>query len=126
VNRVSPELRRSVEDRASSRCEYCGLAQQQEPFFRFHVDHVVGRQHGGMTAPQNLALACHFCNRHKGPNLSSIEPTTGIMVPLFNPRSDVWADHFERHADMIHGRTTIGRATVTLLCMNAANRRALR
>jgi hypothetical protein len=126
VNRISPELRQSVEDRAGSRCEYCGLAQQQEPFFRFHVDHVVARQHGGITALQNLALACHFCNRHKGPNLSSIEPTTGIMVPLFNPRSDVWADHFEQHADMIRGRTPIGRATVALLCMNAANRRALR
>lgn len=126
MNKLSLELRQWVEDRAGGRCEYCRIAQQDEPFFRFHVDHIVARQHGGETVPENLALACHFCNRHKGPNLTSIDPHTGDLVPLFHPRSDVWNEHFECFGDMIRGRTAVGRATATLLCMNAPNRRALR
>jgi hypothetical protein len=126
VSKLAPELRQMVEVRAMGRCEYCRIAQENEPFFRFHVDHIVARQHGGETVPSNLALACHFCNRHKGPNLTSIDPHGGDLVSLFHPRSDVWADHFERRGDRIEGRTAVGRATVSLLRMNAPNRRALR
>ena len=126
MSKLTPELRQMVEARANWRCEFCGIAQESEPFFRFHVDHVVARQHGGETVSGNLALACHFCNRHKGPNLASINPLTGELVPLFHPRSDRWTEHFERVEDRIEGRTAVGRATATLLCMNAPNRRALR
>jgi 5-methylcytosine-specific restriction endonuclease McrA len=119
-------MRRWVEDRADRRCEYCGIPQEKEPFFRFHVDHIIARQHGGETTTTNLALACHFCNRHKGPNLSSIDPLTANIEALFNPRSDVWLDHFELAGDKVLGRTPTGRATVSLLRMNAPNRRALR
>jgi len=126
VNQLAPELRQWVEERAKACCEYCGLAQHDEPFFRFHVDHIVARQHGGETSADNLALACHFCNRHKGPNLTSIDPLTGALTPLFHPRKNLWHDHFERMDDKIQGRTTIGRATTTLPRMNAPNRRALR
>ena len=115
-----------VEDRANRQCEFCEIHQENEPFFRFHVDHVIARQHGGETVSGNLALACHFCNRHKGPNLASIDPSSGDLVSLFHPRSDVWAEHFERLGDRIEGRTAVGRATATLLRMNAPNRRALR
>jgi hypothetical protein len=126
VNKLTPELRQMVEARANWRCEFCGISQENEPFFRFHVDHVVARQHGGETVSGNLALACHFCNRHKGPNLTSIDPLTGGLVPLFHPRSDDWSEHFLRLGDRIEGQTAVGRATASLLCMNAPNRRALR
>jgi hypothetical protein len=42
----------------------------------------------------NLALACFFCNRYKGPNLSGFDPATGALTQLFDPRSQIWADHF--------------------------------
>jgi hypothetical protein len=43
------------------------------------------------------------------------------LVRLFDPRTDIWADHFivDTDAAKINGRTDIGRATVTRLRMNA-------
>ena len=49
--------RREVRQRAGGRCEYCQLPQDYSAL-RFHIDHVVGTQHGGADSPQNLALAC--------------------------------------------------------------------
>jgi hypothetical protein len=60
---------------------------------------------------ENLALACAICNGNKGPNLASIDPLSGEIVPLFNPRTQNWNDHFEIHGAEIIGRIAIGRAT---------------
>jgi hypothetical protein len=119
-------LRRRVTDRASNHCEYCGLGQEADPIFRFHVEHIVAKQHGGSDELWNLALACHHCNRHKGPNLAGIDPDTGAMVPLFNPRLQSWDDHFERQGVWIVGKTPVGRATVRVLAMNADDQWELR
>lgn len=119
-------LRQVVHARASNRCEYCGLPQAAEPFFAYHVEHIVARQHGGSDDAENLALACYHCNARKGPNLSALDPESGALVRLFHPRRDRWEEHFELNGIVIVGRTAIGRATVTLLKMNAANHRRLR
>ena len=42
-------------------------------------------------------------------------------VRLFHPRQDRWDEHFERNGVLIVGRTAVGRATVGLLKMNAAD-----
>ena|SRR5205823_14958124 len=123
---MDERLRQLVRERASNRCEYCRLPQAAEPFFAYHIEHVVARQHGGGDAPENLALACYHCNAHKGPNLSALDPQSGALVRLFHPRRDPWEEHFEQHGAALVGRTAIGRATVTLLKMNAADRRRLR
>lgn len=91
---MEPILRELVHRRAGERCEYCHLPQAAVPFAPFHVEHVIARQHGGDDDPSNLALACDRCNLHKGPNLTSIDPVTRHVVPLFNPRKDFWKDHF--------------------------------
>lgn len=69
---------------------------------------------------------CSFCNAYKGPNLSSVDPLTGRVVPLFNPRQDRWRDHFALGGGEVAGLTPIGRATVRLLNMNAEHRVELR
>jgi 5-methylcytosine-specific restriction endonuclease McrA len=92
----------------------------------FHVEHVRARQHGGEDFPENLALACPFCNRFKGPNLSAIDPQTARLVPLFNPRKHAWEEHFVLQGADIVGRTPIGRATVALLQMNGGLRIEMR
>lgn len=92
----------------------------------FHVEHTVPRQHGGSDDPADLALACDRCNAYKGPNLTSIDPETRAVVALFNPRKDIWSEHFATRAGHIVGLTAIGRATVRLLNMNAARRVELR
>jgi hypothetical protein len=45
---------------------------------------------------------------------------------VFNPRTDLWADHFAASAGVIVGLTPVGRATARLLNMNAARRIQLR
>jgi len=85
-------------------------------------DHIIAEQHGGEATAENLALACIHCNRHKGPNIASIDPTTGQLTPLFNPRTQNWTDHFVLDGAHILPRTAIGRVTVRLLELNHPGR----
>jgi hypothetical protein len=110
-----------VRQRAGNRCEYCLLRQEQSGLAH-HVEHIRAKQHGGPDDPDNLALACNRCNAHKGPNLTGIDPASGELVPLFHPRRDIWADHFEFQGARIVGRTPSGRATVYVLAMNDERR----
>jgi hypothetical protein len=119
-------LRSLVRNRAGDVCEYCRLPQSASRFARFHVEHVIARQHGGPTAPANLALACSFCNFHKGPNIASLDPESRSLTPLFNPRQDTWAEHFHWQGALLVGRTPEGRATLRLLAMNDWQRVELR
>jgi len=126
------ELAGEVRRRAGGRCEYCHLPQSA---FRrpFRIEHVVARQHGGPSRLDNLALARWNCNLKKGPNLSGIDPETGHVAALFNPRSDVWADHFSPMIDplsplcvVIRGLTPAGRATAQVLGLNGEMRQLIR
>ncbi len=119
-------IKRSVRDRARHRCEYCGLPQAAQPYVTFHIEHVLPRKHGGSDDPSNLALACERCNAFKGTDLSGIDPDTGQVERLFDPRTQVWADHFELRGALILGRTSTGRATVAVLRMNEDRRVLLR
>ena len=112
---VSEGLRRLVAERARHRCEYC-LLPEAFALHRHEPDHIVPRQHGGATEPSNLALACLRCNRHKGPNVGSIDPIAASLVPLFNPRTQEWTSHFEW--DGVAAR----RVTVRVLQLNAPDR----
>jgi hypothetical protein len=121
-----------VRRRAGERCEYCRVPQAafQRPF---HIEHIVARHHGGTTEPDNLALACWRCNFKKGPNLTGIDPETEQVTPLFHPREDRWADHFEVRIETlmpfgieIRGLTPVGRTTVRVLGMNEEMRQMLR
>jgi hypothetical protein len=69
---------------------------------------------------------CVFCNLHKGPNLTGIDPATDQIVPLFNPRQDTYSEHFEVRGAFIVGLTPQGRATVNVLAMNSAEQLAIR
>ena len=119
-------VRQLVRQRARGRCEYCRLPQQALPWARFHVEHIRARQHGGSDDLENLALACRRCNAQKGPNLAAIDPVTGLLRALFNPRADHWMEHFSLSDHRIVGLTEVGRATVSLLNMNDPDRVQLR
>jgi HNH endonuclease len=118
--RIDAELRAKVAHRAGFRCEYC-LLHEQDAGFGHEVDHIIGRQHGGETAPGNLAYACLICNRFKGPNLSSVD-SSGTIIPLFHPRLQRWADHFRLTGAVIQPLTATGEATTNLLRLNAVER----
>jgi len=118
---MDARTRQNVRSRAGNRCEYCHI-HQQHYVIRFHIEHVTPRQHHGNDDASNLALACHHCNRHKGPNLSGIDPSTGTLTRLFNPRTDDWSEHFTASRGNIFGLTDVGRTTVYVLAMNDPNR----
>jgi hypothetical protein len=117
--------RELVRSRAANRCEYCLLPQDSCPLAH-HIEHIVARQHGGTDDHSNLALACHRCNLRKGPNLTGIDPLTGAIAPLFDPRRDDWADHFRAAGAVFEGITAVGRSTIHVLSMNDARRIELR
>jgi hypothetical protein len=78
----------------------------------FEIEHIIARQHDGLTVAGNLALACFSCNKRKGPNLTGIDCVTGKVVPLFHPRRHKWSRHFRWQGALLVGRTPIGRATI--------------
>ena len=121
---ISAELRRLVRGRANARCEYCGLAET-DTWFGCEVDHIISEKHGGLTEPENLALACVTCNRAKGSDIASVTEE-GVLVALFHPRRDVWMEHFVREGQRIIGRSAVGQVTVRLLKLNAPERLAER
>lgn len=92
----------------------------------FHVEHVVAQQHRGTDDLGNLALACRLCNWFKGTNLTSLDPDTNELTRLFNPRSDVWEEHFRLVGSRVVGITGMGRTFVWLLEMNSKERITLR
>ena len=115
------ETRSLVSGRASHRCEYCRLHEDDDAY-TFHVEHIIAKKHGGGDALENLAFACNQCNLHKGPNLSGIDPDSGSPVELFHPRRDRWTEHFSIQGAHIVGLTARGRATVRVLNMNDPDR----
>lgn len=112
-------------DRASSCCEYCQLPQARSRR-TFEVDHIIAQQHGGQTIESNLCLACYDCSKLKGPNIASINPLSGQMAALFNPRRQRWADQFRWIGAVLEGKTPAGRVTVFLLRINDPERLLLR
>jgi hypothetical protein len=46
------------------------------------------------------------------------DPETDVMQPLFNPRSEEWAEHFEWNGATLVGLTPIGRTTIHVLDIN--------
>jgi hypothetical protein len=86
------------------------------------IDHIVAEKHGGPTVASNLALSCAICNGRKGSDLASVDPDTGIIIPLFHPRRDRWADHFRLVSGRIDPLTPTGRVTVRLLQLNHPER----
>lgn len=123
---LDADTRLRVRERAENRCEYCRLPQSSARFLTFHIEHVEARKHITDDSLDNLALACPDCNRSKGPNLVTLVPGSRTLVPLFHPRRDRWADHFEFQGAWIVGTSEIGTATVRLLRMNLDERVEMR
>ena len=110
-------LKAEVQQRAGFRCEYCHFPQRFSEL-RFQLDHIRAEQHGGSTVSANLAWSCLRCNKHKGPNLSGVDPKTNRTVRLYHPREDVWDEHFAWEGPRLIGLTPVGRATVSVLQCN--------
>lgn len=121
VTYIPTALRNLVYERADGYCEYC-LISEAVSFATHQIDHIIAEKHGGETVAENLALSCALCNKYKGSDLTSIDPKTGEIARLFNPRTDVWSEHFKIENGVFIGLTPNARATIRLLQINNSAR----
>lgn len=77
---------------------------------------------------RNLAYACGGCNSFKRARTEATDPATGEEVPLYNPRQQLWSEHFAWTPNYTHviGLTPTGRATVEVLRLNQIGLQNLR
>jgi hypothetical protein len=110
VSLASESLRSTVIQRAGERCEYCLLTSRFQ-VGGFELDHIHPVTRGGPTNLDNLAFACPVCNGRKLHHIDGPDATTGEVVPLFNPRTQSWHDHFQLNylALKQHGATAEAR-----------------
>jgi len=115
-SRLPVEVERRVRGAAGNRCGYC-LSPQSLVMARLEIEHIIPLAKGGSNDESNLWLACPLCNRYKSDKTTAVDPQSGEIVPLFNPRTQVWSEHFRWSEDglRIIGLTPIGRATVAAL-----------
>ncbi len=114
---IPAKIRRLVAERASHRCEYCHM-HEEDMFLSFEIDHVVNNKHGGGNETDNLAYACPHCNSHKGSDLTTFLDCYDDIVSLFNPRKHEWTDHFAIFNGEIRAKTRIGQGSVKLFRFN--------
>ncbi|MCB0534414.1 MAG: HNH endonuclease [Saprospiraceae bacterium] len=116
---MTEALRSLARDRARDCCEYC-RAQAKLSHDPFSVEHIIPLSQGGTDDPENLAWSCLGCNNYKYTFTAAYDLVTAQMVPLFNPRTDMWDEHFRWNANftVIIGLTPTGRATVIRLQLN--------
>jgi hypothetical protein len=112
--------------RAAWKCEYCGIPEEFSEY-PFHIDHIVSLKHGGESQDDNLAYSCPECNFYKGSDIGTyFSIQEQVFVPFFNPRIDVWSDHFQEISGLIKPLSTKGEVTVRLLQINTPERIILR
>jgi hypothetical protein len=92
----------------------------------FHVEHIIPTARGGPSTLENLAWSCPGYNLRKSDRIEVRDPDSGAIVPLFNPRSDRWSEHFRWENYLLIGTTPRGRATVSALDLNHPRRLLIR
>jgi len=117
--KIPKRIRAIVAKRAKWRCEYC-LSQERFAPQSFTLDHFVPQSKGGDDSIENLVHACQGCNGGKSDKMGMVDLVTREFVPFFNPRTQVWEEHFGWNEDYTHivALTAIGRVTVLALGLN--------
>lgn len=119
---VTETMKLAVAERAFEVCEYCQLPYSSA-FHKHEADHILPRKHGGETTFENLAFSCWRCNRHKGADIGSFDfDADGVLTRFFNPRIDVWSEHFRVENGDIKPLTAEARVTIKILRINEENR----
>ncbi len=116
---LSEKLKAKVRNRANRLCEYCHTDETWQ-YVPFTIDHIIPVSLGGTSELNNLALACFHCNRRKSNVLIAVDPETDEELKLFNPRQNIWNEHFSWSHDglQIIALTATGRATLVKLELN--------
>ncbi|MBK6768622.1 MAG: HNH endonuclease [Ardenticatenales bacterium] len=116
---ISQALRLLVTEDSGHRCGYCRCSEFLTST-ALVIDHIVPVAAGGATVRQNLWRSCVHCNQYKATSMEAVDPATGAIAPLFNPRTQRWHEHFRwiDHGCIVEGLTPTGRATAAALRVN--------
>ncbi len=117
---IAEPTRLLVIERASRRCEYC-LVHEDDAGFPHQIDHIISRKHGGSSGIGNLPYACVLCNRYKETDIASIDRFGG-PIRSFDPRQDSWGEQFKLDGPLIQSLTPVGEVTMRIPRLNAAER----
>ena len=124
---ISSATKKLVFERANGYCEYCKCPSDfsTEPF---SIEHIIPKSKNGTDNPDNLALACIGCNIYKSDKIAFLDTITQDYFPLFNPRTNVWNDHFiwDELLTSIIGKTAIGRVGIAAIQLNRRQLKNLR
>ena len=117
--KFSKSIREKVEARAKRLCEYCLSPLDFSPD-SFSIEHIFPIFKGGTDGLKNLALACQGCNGYKSVKIEAIDTISQTIAKFYNPRTDVWGEHFVWNEDFteIIGLTAKGRVTIKVLKLN--------
>ena len=91
---------------------------------RFTIDRILPLSLSGSDDLNNLALACRRCNERRSNFTTGVDPETESEIALFNPRQQLWSEHFIWTVDGVRilGATQTGRATCRRLDINDESR----
>lgn len=119
MSKISDELRRKIAEAAKYRRGYCRMPQAILPM-PLEIEHILLQAAGGTDDEYNLRLACRACNSYKHAKTRGFDQETNQEIKLFNPRTQIWQEHFEFDSETgeIIGKMACGRATVVGLQMN--------
>jgi hypothetical protein len=117
--KFSKSIREKIETRAEGLCEYC-LCPLEFSSNPFSVEHISPVSKGGTDDLENLALACQGCNNYKAAKTEAFDSISQSVAGFYNPRKDVWNEHFVWNEDFteIVGLTAKGRVTVIAFKLN--------
>jgi HNH endonuclease len=124
---ISAATKELIVKRAHGCCEYCKCPAEFTTEL-FSIEHILPRSKGGLDDYINLAWACIGCNIFKSDKTEAIDPISLQIVPLFNPRTMLWTEHFmwDKTLTLMLGKTEIGRATIEAVQVNRRQVRNLR
>ena len=80
--------RQNVFERDKSTCQYCGIKFDRK---EMNLDHVVPRQHGGLTTWKNVVCSCIPCNSRK----ANRTPAQADMYLIKKPKKPRWRPFME-------------------------------
>ena len=114
---IPEKLKEKVRQTANNRC---GLFLQKYLPNALRIDHIQPISKGGTNDEEHLWLLCETCNGAKSNKVEGFDTETQTSVPLFNPRTQIWDEHFKWSNDYtrIIGKTPTGRGTVAELNLN--------
>lgn len=108
--------RQNVFERDKNTCQYCGKKFDRKDL---NIDHVVPRQHGGLTTWTNVVCSCIECNSRK----ANRTPEQARMLLIRRPKKPRWRpfleiqfskshDHSWRHfLDLAYWNVELGEDT---------------